>query len=114
MIKLKNLENFKSINTKCNIPKYIVSSIIGDLYLIENELDYSFINFEMIDLFGPQVVIVSKEEYKDLHKYFPSINKEQYEEKDIIGLDEYSYTQRIVYLFNNGESGIIIYVVNEL
>ena len=55
---------------------------------------------------------MTRDEYRKIEELIPTIEKDSYEYKDIVGIDDNGYITKLLYLFNNGESGIIIYVLS--
>lgn len=109
MIKIRNLKEYYKLENQ--LPPIICSSIMGDLLMIERSCDEAFYNKDEVDKYGPLVVVLTREEYNGISTHIPSITKENYEYKEIVGIDDNSYYIKLLYLFNNGESGIIVYVL---
>ena len=112
MIKFKSLKEYEDLRNQDLVPPIIANAVIGDLLMIKEYLDEDYYNEEDVDKYGPYVAIMTREEYKNIEILIPSINKESYEYKDIVGIDNEGYITKLLYLFNNGESGIIIYVLS--
>lgn len=108
MIKIKNYEEFEESLNK--IPVILQASIAGEIYMFDTLLCSSYYNNKKCDEYGPLVIFISSEEYKNISEKIPTIEKEKYEYKEIVGLTSSNYYTKYVYLFNNGESGIICYV----
>lgn len=111
MIKFKSLKEYEELRNQDLVPPIIANAVIGDLLMIKEYLEEDYYNEEDVDKYGPYVVIMTREEYKNIEVLIPSINKDSYEYKDIVGIDNEGYITKLLYLFNNGESGIIIYVI---
>lgn len=110
MVKFKSLKQFEDMSGEQKVPAIIVNAVIGDLYAIDKNIDPDYCDLENADLYGPLVVVMSKEEFDNIDKLIPSISKDNYEYKEVIAVTEFGYIMRYLYLFCNGESGIIIYV----
>lgn len=111
MIKFKSLKEYEELRNQDLVPPIIANAVIGDLLMIKEYLEEDYYNEEDVDKYGPYVAIMTREEYKNIKVLIPSINKDSYEYKDIVGIENEGYITKLLYLFNNGESGIIIYVI---
>ena len=88
----------------------ILKNVLGDLIVFETMLSEEFYNKEEVEKYGPMIVIVDEKEFKSIDKLIPTIDKNGYETFEVVSIDKKEYIEKYSYLFNNGESGIIVYV----
>ena len=113
MYKIKNRKELEEIKNKVELSPLMVDLITKDLLIFEKDLNEDYYNKNQIDFCGPMVVVMSSEEYQNVENIIPSIDKESFEYNDIVGITSNELISKVLYLFNNGESGIIIYVVSK-
>ena len=110
MIKIRNHEEYEKHKNK--IPAILHASVAGEIYIFNTTLDKNYYNGKTIDKYGPMVVVVQSKEFDNISTLIPTIIKQEYEYKEVVGLDRNNYYTKYCYLFNNGELGIILYVEN--
>ena len=59
------------------------------------------------------VVIVDENEFKHIDDKISTIEIDEYEYKEIVAINQEHYISKVCYLFNNGESGIIVYIMRK-
>ena len=94
------------------VPPIIANAVIGDLLMMKEYIADDYYSTEEVDKYGPFVAVMTRDEYRKIEELIPTIEKDSYEYKDIVGIDDNGYITKLLYLFNNGESGIIIYVLS--
>lgn len=103
MIEIKTLNDYEKVNFEGSIPSIICNTVLGDILMFEKYLETN----------DSKVLIMSRGEFKDIEKIIPFINRNNYEYKDIVGVSNDYYITKLLYLLDNGESGIIVYVISE-
>ena len=94
------------------VPPIIANAVIGDLLMMKEYIADDYYSTDEVDKYGPFVAVMTRDEYRKIEELIPTIEKDSYEYKDIVGIDDNGYITKLLYLFNNGESGIIIYVLS--
>lgn len=112
MIKFKSINEFEKMRNQDLVPPIIANAVIGDLLMMKEYIADDYYSTEEVDKYGPFVAVMTREEYRKIEELIPTIEKDSYEYKDIVGIDDNGYITKLLYLFNNGESGIIIYVLS--
>lgn len=112
MIKFKSINEFEKMRNQDLVPPIIANAVIGDLLMMKEYIADDYYSTEEVDKYGPFVAVMTRDEYRKIEELIPTIEKDSYEYKDIIGIDDNGYITKLLYLFNNGESGIIIYVLS--
>lgn len=112
MLILSNFNDFEKY--KNSIPEIILSNVAGEIYLFESMLNREYYDKDLIDEYGPEVLIVDRNEFENINKQKPLIKPNEYEYKEFVGLTKTHYFVKYCYLFNNGESGFLVYVINKL
>ena len=112
MIKFKSINEFEKMRNQDLVPPIIANAVIGDLLMMKEYIADDYYNTEEVDKYGPFVAVMTRDEYRKIEELIPTIEKDSYEYKDIVGIDDNGYITKLLYLFNNGESGIIIYVLS--
>ena len=113
MIKIKNISDYEKMANSQELPKIVLGNVYSDILVMENQLDKDYYNEKQVDLYGPLVLIMSGEEFENIEKLVPSIDVNMYEYKEIVGINHNHYVSKLCYLFNNGESGICVYVIRK-
>lgn len=80
----------------------IYSSILGDLYTIDEMNKANSLN--------SYVMLMDCDEFEKLEKIDFNIEKDEYEEKTIVNVQRDGYVIRVVYIADNGNVGVVIYV----
>jgi len=101
IIKINDIFDFEENKQKLKIPYGIINAIYGDLKVI-NELENNKNSY---------ILILKSNEFKEI-KTIDNLSKSDYENKFIVFIDENIYIEKYLYLLDNGESGIIIYVIH--
>ena len=114
MLKIKNMTDFEQSLLKEKLPTILIGSIHSDVILMTEQLDSEYYNEKQVDLYGPLVLVMTDEEFFNIEKIVPSIEKKNYEYKEIVAVSHEHFVNKLCYLFNNGESGIIVYTEYEL
>jgi len=112
MIKFKSINEFEKMRNQDLVPPIIANAVIGDLLMMKEYIADDYYSTEEVDKYGPFVAVMTRDEYRKIEELIPTIEKDSYEYKDIVGIDDNGYITKLLYLFNNGESGIIIYVLS--
>jgi len=112
MIKFKSKNEFEKMRNQDLVPPIIANAVIGDLLMMKEYIADDYYSTEEVDKYGPFVAVMTRDEYRKIEELIPTIEKDSYEYKDIVGIDDNGYITKLLYLFNNGESGIIIYVLS--
>lgn len=112
MIKFKSINEFEKMRNQELVPPIIANAVIGDLLMMKEYIADDYYSTEEVDKYGPFVAVMTRDEYRKIEELIPTIEKDSYEYKDIVGIDNNGYITKLLYLFNNGESGIIIYVLS--
>lgn len=112
MIKFKSINEFEKARNQDLVPPIIANAVIGDLLMMKEYIADDYYSTEEVDKYGPFVAVMTRDEYRKIEELIPTIEKDSYEYKDIVGIDDNGYITKLLYLFNNGESGIIIYVLS--
>lgn len=112
MIKFKSINEFEKMSNQDLVPPIIANAVIGDLLMMKEYIADDYYSTEEVDKYGPFVAVMTRDEYRKIEELIPTIEKDSYEYKDIVGIDDNGYITKLLYLFNNGESGIIIYVLS--
>ena len=112
MIKFKSINEFEKMSNQDLVPPIIANAVIGDLLMMKEYIADDYYSTEEVDKYGPFVAVMTRDEYRKIEELIPTIEKDSYEYKDIVGIDDKGYITKLLYLFNNGESGIIIYVLS--
>jgi len=112
MIKFKSINEFEKMRNQDLVPPIIANAVIGDLLMMKEYIADDYYSTEEVDKYGPFVAVMTRDEYRKIEELIPTIEKDSYEYKDIVGIDDDGYITKLLYLFNNGESGIIIYVLS--
>lgn len=112
MIKFKSINEFEKMRNQDLVPPIIANAVIGDLLMMKEYIADDYYCTEEVDKYGPFVAVMTRDEYRKIEELIPTIEKDSYEYKDIVGIDDNGYITKLLYLFNNGESGIIIYVLS--
>ena len=112
MIKFKSINEFEKMRNQDLVPPIIANAVIGDLLMMKEYIADDYYNTDEVDKYGPFVAVMTRDEYRKIEELIPTIEKDSYEYKDIVGIDDNGYITKLLYLFNNGESGIIIYVLS--
>ena len=112
MIKFKSINDFEKMRNQDLVPPIIANAVIGDLLMMKEYIADDYYSTEEVDKYGPFVAVMTRDEYRKIEELIPTIEKDSYEYKDIVGIDDNGYITKLLYLFNNGESGIIIYVLS--
>lgn len=107
MIKIRHLEDCDKYAQE--ISKVLVN-VLGDLITFQTVLSEEYYNKEEAEQYGPMIVIMDDKEYERIEKLIPTIVKDDYETCEIVSVDKNEYIRKYCYLFNNGESGIMVYV----
>lgn len=111
MLILRNFNDFEKY--KNSIPEIILSNVAGEIYLFESMLSREYYDKDLIDEYGPEVLIVDRNEFENINKQKPLIKPNKYEYKEFVGLTKTHYFVKYCYLLNNGESGFLVYVINK-
>ena len=106
MYKITNKQEFEKLVFEGKIPPIIANQVYGDLLMFGE-----FMKEEYPHNDKSAVVIVSKNEFEKIDVEF-EINLEEYEYKDVIGVNDRYYIEKLLYIKNNGETGIIVYKIN--
>ena len=112
MIKFKSINEFEKMRNQDLVPPIIANAVIGDLLMMKEYIADDYYSTDEVDKYGPFVAVMTRDEYRKIEELIPTIEKDSYEYKDIVGIDDNGYITKLLYLFNNGESGIIIYVLS--
>lgn len=112
MIKFKSINEFEKMRNQDLVPPIIANAVIGDLLMMKEYIADDYYSTEEVDKYGPFVAVMTRDEYRKIEELIPTIEKDSYEYQDIVGIDDNGYITKLLYLFNNGESGIIIYVLS--
>ena len=107
MLKIRTKEEFEKLVFEGKIPSIIANQVCGDLlmfgeYLVE-EYDHND---------KSAVVIVDKDEFSLLADEY-KISLDEYEYKDVIGVNNQYYIEKLLFIKNNGETGVIVYKVHK-
>lgn len=112
MLIIRNFNDFEKY--KNSIPEIILSNVAGEIYLFESMLNREYYDKDLIDEYGPEVLIIDRNEFENINKQKPLIKPNEYEYKEFVGLTKTHYFVKYCYLLNNGESGFLVYVINKL
>ena len=106
MYKISNKDEFECLISVGEIPDIIANQVYGDL-LMFGEL----MNEEHLDEDKSLIIIINKEDFKYLKNEI-KFDLDMYEYKDVVGVNDEYYIEKLLYIKNNGNTGLIIYRVN--
>ena len=102
MIKFKSINEFEKMRNQDLVPPIIANAVIGDLLMMKEYIADDYYNTDEVDKYGPFVAVMTRDEYRKIEELIPTIEKDSYEYKDIVGIDDNGYITKLLYLFNNG------------
>ena len=113
MITIKSIEELEKCCMEHTIAPFIEDYILADLMVMKTHLSPDYYDINQIDKYGPMVVVMSRKEFKKIDELIPTIKPSAFEYKEIVAVNHKHYANKLLYLFNNGESGIIVYVIHD-
>jgi hypothetical protein len=106
VLKIRTKEEFEKLVFEGKIPTIIANQVCGDLLMFG---EYLVEEYEHND--KSAVVIVDKDEFELLAAEY-KISLDEYEYKDVIGVNNEYYIEKLLFIKNNGETGVIVYKVH--
>ena len=95
MYKITNKQEFEKLVFEGKIPPIIANQVYGDLLMFGEFMKEEYPHNEK-----SAVVIVSKNEFEKIDVEF-EINLEEYEYKDVIGVNDRYYIEKLLFIKNN-------------
>lgn len=111
MIKLYTREEAKQYFHNNKTYSILTDLIFEDLNIIENCLSFEYQGRKE---FRSHISILTNKEFLELDKYEPIIDKTMFEYTEYHIIQNQYVIEKSLYLFANGESGIILYIVHEI
>ena len=109
MLIYRDINQFENSSSKHEVPPIIANAVIGDLLMFDRYLEKENGVNIVEGIYIPSVIILSSDEFEKFT--VPTIDKNNYEYRDIVGISKEYFVTKYLYLYDNGETGLVIYVV---